>query len=80
MGGRHGAAGGARLADGAGAVTELGRIRHQGLEAATDLAAARVWEDYPRAELDLLAAALKPISALCRGALPVNPMGLPDKI
>ncbi|WP_030055307.1 MULTISPECIES: SCO6745 family protein [Streptomyces] len=63
-----------------GAVTELGRIRHQSLEAATDLAAARVWEDYPRAELDQLAAALKPISALCRGALPVNPAGLPDKV
>ncbi|MFD0399680.1 hypothetical protein ACFVHI_16575 [Kitasatospora sp. NPDC127121] len=62
----------------AGSVTELGRIRHQSLEAATDLAAARVWEDYPRAELDLLAAALKPISALCRSQLPVNPAGLPD--
>ncbi|WP_031076853.1 SCO6745 family protein [Streptomyces sp. NRRL WC-3742] len=61
-----------------GTVTELGRIRHQGLEAATDLAAARVWEDYPRAELDRLAAALKPISALCRSQLPVNPAGLPD--
>ncbi|MER7752854.1 hypothetical protein [Kitasatospora sp. NPDC097643] len=60
-----------------GAITELGRIRHQGLEAATDLAAARVWENYPRAELDRLAAALKPISALCRAAIPVNPMGLP---
>ncbi|MFJ9606834.1 hypothetical protein ACIRS1_10890 [Kitasatospora sp. NPDC101176] len=62
-----------------GTVTELGRIRHQSLEAATDLAAARVWENYPRAELDALAAALKPISALCRGSLPVNPAGLPDK-
>ncbi|MEV7354809.1 MULTISPECIES: SCO6745 family protein [unclassified Kitasatospora] len=62
----------------AGSVTELGRIRHQSLEAATDLAAARVWEDYPRAELDRLAAALKPISALCRSQLPVNPAGLPD--
>ncbi|MFJ3221470.1 hypothetical protein ACIPLC_36825 [Kitasatospora sp. NPDC086801] len=62
----------------AGTVTELGRIRHQSLEAATDLAAARVWEGYPRAELDRLAAALKPISALCRSHLPVNPVGLPD--
>ncbi|ARF81234.1 hypothetical protein ACIG0C_22920 [Kitasatospora aureofaciens] len=62
----------------AGTVTELGRIRHQGLEAATDLAAARVWEDYPRAELDRLAAALKPISALCRSSLPFYPVGLPD--
>ncbi|MBV2154834.1 hypothetical protein [Kitasatospora sp. SUK 42] len=61
-----------------GAVTELGRIRHQALEAATDLAAARVWEDYPRAELDRLAAALKPISALCRSQLPFYPVGLPD--
>ncbi|KJS52275.1 hypothetical protein [Streptomyces rubellomurinus] len=62
----------------AGTVTELGRIRHQALEAATDLAAARVWEDYPRAELDRLAAALKPISALCRGSLPWYPVGLPE--
>ncbi|MBD0694342.1 SCO6745 family protein [Streptomyces sp. CBMA123] len=62
----------------AGTVTELGRIRHQALEAATDLAAARVWEDYPRAELDGLAAALKPISALCRSSLPFYPVGLPD--
>ncbi|MBV6698189.1 SCO6745 family protein [Kitasatospora aureofaciens] len=60
-----------------GAVTELGRIRHQSLEAATDLAAARVWENYPRSELDGLAAALKPISALCRNELPVNMLGLP---
>ncbi|MET8628450.1 hypothetical protein ABZW30_32695 [Kitasatospora sp. NPDC004669] len=62
----------------AGSVTELGRIRHQALEAATDLAAARVWEDYPRTELDQLAAALKPISALCRNNLPFYPVGLPD--
>ncbi|MER6301242.1 hypothetical protein ABT247_16985 [Kitasatospora sp. NPDC001539] len=62
----------------AGAVTELGRTRHQSLEAATDLAAARVWEGYPRAELDRLAAALKPIAALCRSQLPYYPAGLPD--
>ncbi|WP_030246051.1 SCO6745 family protein [Streptomyces sp. NRRL S-350] len=61
-----------------GTVTELGRIRHQSLEAATDLAAARIWEDHPRTELDRLAAALKPISALCRAEIPINPMGLPD--
>ncbi|WP_406196301.1 hypothetical protein OH807_09410 [Kitasatospora sp. NBC_01560] len=61
-----------------GTITECGRIRHQSLEAATDLAAARVWENYPRERLDRLAAALKPISALCRSALPpINPIGLP---
>ncbi|MEV7782152.1 hypothetical protein [Kitasatospora sp. NPDC088351] len=61
-----------------GTITECGRIRHQSLEAATDLAAARVWEHHPRAELDRLAAALKPISALCRGSMPpINPIGLP---
>ncbi|MFI6448945.1 hypothetical protein [Kitasatospora sp. NPDC050543] len=61
-----------------GAITESGRIRHRALESATDLAAARVWEGYPRAELDRLAAALKPISVLCRSELPaVNPIGLP---
>ncbi|WP_405359175.1 hypothetical protein OG535_08050 [Kitasatospora sp. NBC_00085] len=63
---------------GRGTITECGRIRHQSLEAATDLAAARVWENHPRAELDRLAAALKPISTLCRSALPpINPIGLP---
>ncbi|AUY53093.1 hypothetical protein [Streptomyces sp. CB01881] len=61
-----------------GTITECGRIRHQSLEAATDLAATRVWENHPRAELDRIAAALKPISALCRTALPpINPIGLP---
>ncbi|MER6397250.1 hypothetical protein ACIF6L_28515 [Kitasatospora sp. NPDC086009] len=61
-----------------GTITECGRIRHQSLEAATDLAAARVWESHPRTELDRLAAALTPISALCRSALPpINPIGLP---
>ncbi|MEE1822292.1 hypothetical protein [Streptomyces sp. BE20] len=61
-----------------GTITECGRIRHQALEAATDLAAARVWENNPRAELDRLVAALKPISTLCRTALPpINPIGLP---
>ncbi|MFE7558512.1 hypothetical protein [Kitasatospora sp. NPDC057500] len=61
-----------------GTITECGRIRHQSLEAATDLAAARVWENHRRADLDRLAAALKPISALCRTALPpINPIGLP---
>ncbi|MFF1902855.1 hypothetical protein [Kitasatospora sp. NPDC058218] len=61
-----------------GTITECGRIRHQSLEAATDLAAARVWESHPRAELDRLAAALTPISALCRSSLPpINPIGLP---
>ncbi|WP_395297007.1 hypothetical protein ACF9IK_28890 [Kitasatospora hibisci] len=61
-----------------GTITESGRLRHQALEAATDLAAARVWQDQPSAEPDRLAAALKPIAALCRAALPpVNPIGLP---
>ncbi|MEV6976421.1 hypothetical protein [Kitasatospora sp. NPDC093806] len=61
-----------------GTITECGRLRHQALEAATDLAAARVWEGHPRAALDRLAAALKPISTLCRTALPpINPIGLP---
>ncbi len=61
-----------------GSVTECGRIHHQAVEAATDLAAARVWEGHPRAELDRLVADLKPISALCRTALPpINPIGLP---
>ncbi|MFC9327621.1 hypothetical protein [Kitasatospora sp. NPDC057015] len=61
-----------------GTITECGRIRHQALEAATDLAAARVWEGSPRSGLDRLVDDLKPISALCRTALPpINPIGLP---
>ncbi|MFC5640285.1 hypothetical protein ACFPZF_02825 [Kitasatospora cinereorecta] len=61
-----------------GAVSTDGRFRHGALEAATDLAASRVWSDFHRTELDELAAALRPISAACRAALPqVNPIGLP---
>ncbi|WP_371483024.1 hypothetical protein [Kitasatospora sp. NBC_00315] len=63
---------------GRGTITECGRIRHQSLEAATDLAAARVWEGCRRAELDRLVEDLRPISAICRTALPpINPIGLP---
>ncbi|MDH6575965.1 hypothetical protein [Kitasatospora sp. MAP5-34] len=61
-----------------GTVSPDGRSRHQALEAATDLAAARVWSGFHRAELDRLAAALKPISTACRAELPpLNPIGLP---
>ncbi|MEV4559203.1 hypothetical protein AB0K51_19750 [Kitasatospora sp. NPDC049285] len=61
-----------------GALTPEGRTRHQALEAATDLAAARVWSDFHRAELDDLAAALRPIAAACRADLPpTTPIGLP---
>lgn len=61
-----------------GTVSPEGRSRHQALEAATDLAAARVWSGFRRAELDELAAALKPISTACRAELPsLNPIGLP---
>ncbi|MBD0694343.1 SCO6745 family protein [Streptomyces sp. CBMA123] len=61
----------------AGTVTELGRIRRQALEAATDLAAGRVWEGLPDGELDRLTAVLRPIAALCRAQLPVNPLAMP---
>ncbi|MGA5819332.1 SCO6745 family protein [Kitasatospora sp. NPDC094028] len=61
----------------AGTVTELGLIRHQALEAATDLAAGRVWEGRPDGELDRLAAALTPIAALCREQMPINPLAMP---
>ncbi|WP_329570463.1 SCO6745 family protein [Kitasatospora sp. NBC_01266] len=60
-----------------GAVTELGRIRHRSVEAATDLAAGRVWEGLPHDELDRLTAALKPIAALCRTQMPINPLAMP---
>ncbi|GAA2248702.1 MULTISPECIES: SCO6745 family protein [Kitasatospora] len=62
-----------------GTISPDGRHRHQALEAATDLAAARVWSGFHRAELDELAAALKPISTACRAELPqLNPIGLPN--
>ncbi|GJF27638.1 hypothetical protein KNE206_03380 [Kitasatospora sp. NE20-6] len=62
-----------------GAVTAEGRSRHRALEAATDLAAARVWDDFHREELDELAAALRPLSTACRAELPqYNPIGLPN--
>ncbi|MFE5586821.1 hypothetical protein [Kitasatospora sp. NPDC056531] len=60
-----------------GAVTELGRIRHRSVEAATDLAAGRLWEGLPQAELDRLTAVLKPIAALCREQMPINPLAMP---
>ncbi|AUG75914.1 hypothetical protein CFP65_0996 [Kitasatospora sp. MMS16-BH015] len=61
-----------------GTISADGRHRHQALEAATDLAASRVWSGFHRAELDQLAAALTPISTACRAELPtVNPIGLP---
>ncbi|WP_405010343.1 SCO6745 family protein [Kitasatospora sp. NBC_01539] len=64
---------------GDGAVTAEGRSRHRALEAATDLAAARVWDGFHREELDELAAALRPLSTACRAELPqYNPIGLPN--
>ncbi|GAA4875448.1 SCO6745 family protein [Kitasatospora terrestris] len=61
-----------------GSASPAGRARHGALEAATDLAAARVWSGFHRAELDELAAALGPIATACRAALPAqNPIGLP---
>ncbi|MEW1914032.1 hypothetical protein AB0442_37370 [Kitasatospora sp. NPDC085895] len=73
----------ARLAErgwlhGDGTISTEGRARHRALEAATDLAAARVWDGFHRSELDELAAALRPIATVCRAELPqANPIGLP---
>ncbi|MFJ7250834.1 hypothetical protein ACIQWA_40205 [Kitasatospora sp. NPDC098652] len=61
----------------AGELTELARIRHRELEAATDLAAGRVWEHRPDGELDRLTAALRPIAAICRAELPIDPLAMP---
>ncbi|MQS11326.1 hypothetical protein F7Q99_03225 [Streptomyces kaniharaensis] len=61
-----------------GTVTELGRIRHQALEAATDMAAGRVLESHSRDQLDRLTAALEPIAALCGGEIPVDLLRLPS--
>ncbi|MGW4378882.1 SCO6745 family protein [Kitasatospora sp. NPDC004531] len=62
-----------------GSLTVEGRRRHLALEAATDLAAARVWTHFHRTELDELATALRPISTACRADLPpTTPIGLPN--
>ncbi|KDN86891.1 SCO6745 family protein [Kitasatospora cheerisanensis] len=60
-----------------GAVTELGRSGHQAVEAATDLAAGRVWEGLSQPELDRLTAVLRPIAAICRARMPINPLAMP---
>ncbi|MGF1425281.1 SCO6745 family protein [Kitasatospora sp. LaBMicrA B282] len=61
-----------------GTISPLGRSRHATLEAATDLAASRVWTGFDRKELDELAATLGPLGTRCRAELPsVNPIGLP---
>ncbi|MFF0296316.1 hypothetical protein ACFYST_12765 [Kitasatospora sp. NPDC004614] len=62
-----------------GSLTTEGRRRHLALEAATDLAASRVWAHFHRTELDELADALRPISTACRADLPpTTPIGLPN--
>ncbi len=60
-----------------GAVTELGRSGHRAVEAATDLAAGRVWEGLSQPELDRLTAVLRPIAAICRARMPINPLAMP---
>ncbi|MER5640461.1 hypothetical protein ABT095_26365 [Kitasatospora sp. NPDC002227] len=60
-----------------GTVTPEGRQGRQALEAATDLAAGRVWQSLPQAELDHLTTALTPIAALCRDQMPLNPLAMP---
>jgi hypothetical protein len=61
-----------------GAITPEGLARHTALEAATDLAAARVWSGFDRSERDELATLLGPIAAACRPEFPVNLVGLPS--
>ncbi|MFF2629171.1 hypothetical protein ACFVUN_25790 [Kitasatospora griseola] len=62
-----------------GSLTTEGRRRHVALEAATDLAASRVWTHFHRSELDELVDALRPISTACRADLPpTTPIGLPN--
>ncbi|MFJ1795429.1 SCO6745 family protein [Kitasatospora griseola] len=60
-----------------GAVTELGLVRHRAVEAATDLAAGRVLEGLSTDELDRLTADLRPIAAICRELMPINPLAMP---
>ncbi|OKJ03003.1 SCO6745 family protein [Kitasatospora sp. CB01950] len=60
-----------------GAVTDLGRTRHGAIEAATDRAAGRPWEALSDAELARLEADLRPIAAICRERMPINPLAMP---
>ncbi|MFD7639115.1 hypothetical protein ACFV4P_00525 [Kitasatospora sp. NPDC059795] len=60
-----------------GAVTDLGRTRHGAIEAATDRAAGRPWEGLSDAELTRLEADLRPIAAICRERMPINPLAMP---
>jgi hypothetical protein len=61
-----------------GTVTTAGRQAHREVEAATDRAAARPWQQLGPAGVAELAAVLAPIAQACRAALPFpNPIGLP---
>ena len=61
-----------------GTVTAAGRDAHRAVEAATDRAASRPWQQLGPAGVAELAGLLAPIARACRAALPFpNPIGLP---
>jgi hypothetical protein len=61
-----------------GTVTPAGRQAHREVEAATDRAASRPWQQLGPAGVTELAGLLAPIAQACRAALPFpNPIGLP---
>jgi hypothetical protein len=63
-----------------GSVTPAGRDAHREVEAVTDRAAARPWQQLGPAGVAELAGLLAPIARACRAALPFpNPIGLPAR-
>ena len=65
--------------DSAGAATGAGRAAHQGVEAATDAAAARPWVRLGPARTAELAELLAPVAQACAATLPYpNPVGVPE--
>jgi hypothetical protein len=61
-----------------GTVTPAGRQAHREVEAATDRAASRPWQQLGPAGVAEVAGLLDPIARACRAALPFpNPIGLP---
>ncbi|GAA0399174.1 SCO6745 family protein [Streptomyces luteireticuli] len=67
------------LLDADGRATEEGRRVYAEVEAATDLAASRPWQDPAPEDVDALLTALAPLSRACAAVLPeLNPIGLPQ--
>jgi hypothetical protein len=63
-----------------GTVSDAGRVAHDAVEAATDVAAARPWAALTETDLDRLRTLLAPVAAACLGLMPERtPIGLPGR-